>query len=1437
MKNLTQSILNYFATFTETKFNFRTLINYKWTEDEFTLDFSLYPEFQSKLINKIKSGDLGNIEIKLNDYSIDLSGEDFLFEIKSLFNESYNLKYLDSCIEKEWDSLKEEHKVIAVSEKSEATIQNSDNNKEIEREIKVKALKAGIRKYNLGLRRSIEELLVKLQDKTIRELKEEYNIVNFPTSTFNSTNFIQNHFDNLQKIASKATTTKNYFEKINKYFNDDKQDIKIYDLYHNIVKYQAFTNAGTQYLFFHEVKRECEGDSKEGFPLYFVEVDLISDEKKATLRIVRDLLFINTPAINYFQFPSVLTTPRACCFKEAETILNTTEGFLQTHYGLNEPFIFTSQFKPIKGSSEQFPDINFRVGMQVVSKENKKILDYSELITNPDSGSAKKFTEFIKQYMGGSITNTRDEIDNEFKKKYPPKNPARYLSDIPLPVNIAQKNILLALASKKNKVVVVDGPPGTGKSHAIAAISYWANQNDKSLMITSHKKEALDVLEGMLVKNFKNLHPQSKPSIMRLVKDFPTDNNQEITLSSAVINAATDRVSDYNEDAIEKDGEVLKERLEEGLESEIASAEVYQQKIKNLLSFEILTEKLLSNNICSEDELNIPKTKEDVEINFQDISEFANNEGVVVFKNYSTTQFSTLLKYKKEIPILLESCDVMNSVSRDLIDFKPTIETINEDFYSLINEAGLNFKKEIAIKDLTDKNKSGGIGAVFKKKRSKEELEMLIKNINSLKNLKVISCLADLLGKDKKEINLNDLSEGLVRYEEFLKLQNDIERIRNFRTELKITSLDNGELYQFLEQVNNVITKLSSSLSVSIDNIFSHYGSFLTKLGIEEKDILTFSKIVDLPEEEKDIWDWIELHYALSVNSSEKKLNIDDFDQYYKLLQKKTEHKNDERFKNLNNFINEIEKIKVTLSNNKRLSLEQTKILTENLSSIIAEPEVISKYFPMENDIIDILVIDEASQVSIAESISLILRAKQVVVFGDELQYGAVSAVNVSSKYQSNYFRDVIDGYTKDFNLSISDKDKNELLEEVSAEKAEDDLIVEDINFPQNEGTIHWIKTFNIRTSTLSFAKAIANYNTSLREHFRSFKEIIDYSNEVFYKPSQIELIVNRIRTKPIEEVLKFVHVETKGNSGKNVNLDEIDAIKNDIEERIQNGFKGTIGIITSFREQKLRTEEVLRKTMKNYRELTKDHKLVVWFVGDVQGEERDIVYYSFVQDKKQENADLKTIYPVIGGTADTIKSLKMQRLNVGFSRAKDTMVFVHSMDIKEYSDTRLGEALKFYSETLERVKKNDFVVDEKDFGSPAEKELYSMLLNTEFVNKNSENVKIVLQFAIGDYLKKEFGANLPKYRTDFLMTLSKGGKEQSLILEYDGVEWHTKNPDVVNKFNFSQEYLDYDVNRQIELESYGYRFLRINKFTLLPENKNETKIDVLNRLLEDNFK
>jgi len=88
----------------------------------------------------------------------------------------------------------------------------------------------------------------------------------------------------------------------------------------------------------------------------------------------------------------------------------------------------------------------------------------------------------------------------------------------------------------------------------------------------------------------------------------------------------------------------------------------------------------------------------------------------------------------------------------------------------------------------------------------------------------------------------------------------------------------------------------------------------------------------------------------------------------------------------------------------------------------------------------------------------------------------------------------------------------------------------------------------------------------------------------------------------------------------------------------------------------------------------------------------------------------------------------------------------------------------------------------------------------------------------------------------DFLLSLTRDGKEKSLILEYDGFEYHFKDTENTNKYNYSNQYLEYDIQRQLELESYGYKFLRINKFNILPSKDGETKVDVLNKLLQESF-
>jgi len=69
-------------------------------------------------------------------------------------------------------------------------------------------------------------------------------------------------------------------------------------------------------------------------------------------------------------------------------------------------------------------------------------------------------------------------------------------------------------------------------------------------------------------------------------------------------------------------------------------------------------------------------------------------------------------------------------------------------------------------------------------------------------------------------------------------------------------------------------------------------------------------------------------------------------------------------------------------------------------------------------------------------------------------------------------------------------------------------------------------------------------------------------------------------------------------------------------------------------------------------------------------------------------------------------------------------------------------------------------------------------------------------------------------------------------VIEYDGFEHHFDNRAHVNVGNHERYLRDCDVERQLTLESYGYRFLRINRFNL-GANPVATLSDRLTRLAE----
>lgn len=1435
MEKFAKSILNYFATYTETRFNFQRKIDYKWTDNALTSDLSAFPKFQKELLTSIKQGKPLNITVTKKQYSITLDGDILRRQLSEKLDSNYNLDFLKSCIEQARAKLTktESDRLIVSNNAGEGEVKSNE-------EFQKKVFLEGARQFNLAFRNVVKESLISMQRQKIEDLRSELKFNNLPLSSLNPNTIEQEIFDKLQDIGRKCRSEEAFCTEVREALKNSSWDLVMYDLYATIRKFAPLIGTGTSYLFFHEIYLQNESGIAEKYPIFLIEVEIKEVKEEVLIKSNRDIVIINTPAVNSFGFDNILTTPRAARFVDAKYYLGSVERHLQNSYNIFDTFLLEHAFKPLQATNK--PAINFRIGFQVMQNENRRLLDYSELITHIDAGMGGKFLDFVKNYVSGNVKNLTDEVDSAYNKKYPRKSVANLLSTIPLSLNKAQKRILTALENQKNKIVVVDGPPGTGKSYTIAAITYWANQQNKSVVITSHKKAALDVIDWMLTDKFKQLHPKAKPSVLRFSDEENIGiNNIQNTLSGPVISAANNRVNQFNENAVSKDIEEWHKKVESEVDEFWRSSSSYKEYVAKLMQLAKLEHELKQKNLIKP-EASIIKIEKTALLNIDLIKDCVSHVEKSKISSLSVSQLSTLYDKRDSIAQLISTCNSINELSinpSDVESVSPFGLDALEQFVVVLN--GMSEYLSLASRVFVDEKLLKlkpiiRISLIFGLNKDKiTNLKTSIKSLGNLEYDSIITNIARLSGKDKQVLTLREFREETKRLREIKCYQENIELLKPILEEIGSDGKDIKKFYHFLNSTSVIINHINADTITSLKTLQIYFSNFLQVINVTFENLATLKGLFSSQELSQKTLEYVRLFADLSRDDyfevPEKQL----ISEYYQGVQKKLEYINDKRLKNLNNYVGDIERIIVSIKTGKRLKPEELKVLLENIACIIAEPELISKYFPMDEDSIDILIIDEASQVSIAESISLILRAKQIVVFGDDFQYGAVSAVNVNEKYSRQYFKEILDSYGVDYHVAIDEKEKEKISEDASINIDDEDRFVEPIYKPE-EGTKEWLKTFSIRTSTLNFCKAIKNYGTSLDTHFRSFLEIIDYSNEFFYKPNQIPLVVNRIRTKPISEVLRFIKVETQGHSGNNVNLDEIEAIKNDIQHIIANGFKGTIGIITSFREQETRMEEVLRKELPNYHALERDHKLIIWFVGDVQGEERNVVYYSFVEDKKLGNADLRTIYPTIGGTADTPRSLKMQRLNVGFSRAKDTMVFVHSMPIEEYSNSRLGDALNFYKQILETTMDN-YIEDEAIFGSPAEKELYSLITQTEFYRKNRDKVRIIAQFPIGRYIEETLHRYIPKYRTDFLMTLSERGSEKSLILEYDGVEYHTKNPEVVTEHNFSQEYLDYDIERQIELESYGYKFLRINKFTLIPKDKTKTKIDVLSEILANKFK
>ena len=1525
MRNFAKSVLNYFATYTETRFRFdKRNLAYQWLDgqqlDMGVLDFAVFPEVQWHILDCIAANRPVEVGIKKGKHVIRLTGKPLADRLLEYIEKDGHAEALEVLLKEYgfYAQIKPLPANAVVTDLFELPVNHRN------------AWLESCRQYNLRLRKVYASKLNAISDAKRAALRAELRIDRLPLLSLNARQEEQKFFDDLQQMATKCKTSTDYIGAVQGYVQGSISDFVLYDLFLVLTAYLQSGWSQSLYLFFHEIG----GEGQQRYPLFCAEVQGAVSGEEVTIRSARNVFMLNTPAVNSFEFDNVLTTPRACLFEEASQSLHPIEQFLQAKYSLPDPFLLSHGFSPIV--KEKLPDIRFRVALQTVGEEDRRILDYSGLLTSLDEGAGRKFIDMVGQYVGGNVKDTTDEVARAYDQRYPQKSVSRLIhpaSQIPLSLNEPQKRILLAAENPANRFLVVDGPPGTGKSHTITALIYQATLMGKSVLVTSHKQQALDVIDNALIEQFKSVHPNSKPPVLRLTslaaRGTRTPNDLQNTLSNPVISAASQRFLSGNPEAVAKDRESLLGKIEAGNEAFWSNADTYPQFINDTFELAKLHAALFGEN-ADPDSVVVARLSPSDSIDVGALARIAISFAGVQCK-MPLKALAYLSERRHEMPELLKRCNLLHS-TRNALD--PSLVFLNAPvpeeasaFSSLLEVLAVACRPELPLPcannsvvtipaetcfDLEGVHTYGELCDVIEAlqaiasheqkflgrlrrdpqvEQRRQELEsrfpsveLLAKGssatdvlkaykdakdridavcsqvpwikpdyflgghktlspasfaeqfqkLSSLEYHGVSVLLAKTSGCELMRVPLKDLQAkltALLQIKDYCAMIDGLEPVAQAAA---ISISDLPTLYLFITAAATLLTELTVGDIAILSDLFRVYTPVLSAVGSVPDDLRSLGMFASAVGKPAQAMRYIALHAMISRHQDMRAPSRQAIEAFYAKTHKLLDHFMDGRFKGFQNFSGTVQRIIIAMMSGQRISEEEARVLFNNLTCVIAEPGQISRHLPMTADLVDYLIIDEASQVSIADSISLMLRAKQVIVFGDELQYGAVAAMNVSERYASQYFKDILRDYALDMNQALSDQERDEIAREASRNQSEEDE-QSSPHYEVQPNTREWLKTFSVRTSTLSFARAMKNYSGSLNIHFRSFPEIISYSNEFFYRISQIDLVPNRIRTKPIAEVLRFLPVTTKGNSGRNINLDEIDAVKVDLERLHAEGFKGTIGVICSFKEQTARMEETLRKELAFHTELERSHRFRVWFVGDVQGEERDLIYYSFVQDKARDNADLVSIYPKVGGTADNIRCLKMQRLNVGFSRAKDTMVFVHSMPVSGYSDTRLGEALKHYANICAETH-DLYVSDETIFDSPAEKNLYLLLTQSRFFQNHKSQLRLVAQFEIGKYIRQEFRKCIPAYRVDFLLTLSGNGKEKSVIIEYDGVEYHTNNPDIVTAHNFEQEYLEYDVQRQLELESFGYTFLRINKFTLLPRRHGETPADVLNELLERTF-
>ncbi|MFS0638169.1 AAA domain-containing protein [Mesobacillus foraminis] len=415
----------------------------------------------------------------------------------------------------------------------------------------------------------------------------------------------------------------------------------------------------------------------------------------------------------------------------------------------------------------------------------------------------------------------------------------------------------------------------------------------------------------------------------------------------------------------------------------------------------------------------------------------------------------------------------------------------------------------------------------------------------------------------------------------------------------------------------------------------------------------------------------------------------------------------------------------------------------------LASPETVSAIFPLEKELFDFVIFDEASQCTVENGLPSIHRGTKIVVAGDEKQLPP-----------SNLFKGAIQ---------------------------EDEDQTESDNYNESESLL------NLAKRTLP--------EKMLQWHYRSkSEELINFSNHAYYN-GNIQIAPN------VEPLRKPAAIQWHKVDGLWVNqCNEIEAVAVvDLLKRvlIKNPAK-TVGIITFNAKQQDKIQDIIDAQIEAdqefgvlYQQIMSrdlDERVFVKNIENVQGDERDIIIFSIAYAKNYE-----------GRVYNRFGTLGQQggenRLNVAVTRSKEEIHIVTSIEPHELSvGSTKNDGPKFLKSYMEYAKAVSLV--KRD-----EMEAVLLQLN-ENQNTKKQNGPLVFDSPFEEQVyqaltnlgyKVDTQVGMSGYRIDQAIVHPTNPEKYILGIECDGAMYHS-----------SPSAKERDVYRQRFLETKGWKIIRI---------------------------